>query len=229
MKTAGPKTNTYAYDEAGDTTSRPGNQAEQTLTWNSEGKLASTSEPAAGSKPKLDTTYLYDASGELLIRRSSGDGDTVLYLGSTEVHLTTKGTSKTLASTRYYSAAGQIIALRTATKDTTGTTLNYLAADPHGTASLVLTPATWAYTKRYTTPFGEARGVKPANWPDDKTFLGKPTDTITGLTHIGAREYDPTIGQFLSIDPVLSLDQNQSLNGYSYANNTPSPVATPPE
>ncbi|WP_406116095.1 RHS repeat-associated core domain-containing protein [Streptomyces sp. NBC_01014] len=221
VKTAGPKTNTYAYDEAGDTTSRPGNQAQQTLTWNSEGKLASTSEPSTSSKPELDTSYLYDASGELLIRRSSGDGDTVLYLGATEVHLTTQGTTKTLTGTRYYSAAGQTVALRTATKDTTGTTLNYLAADPHGTASLVLTPATWAYTKRYTTPFGETRGTKATNWPDDKAFLGKPTDTATGLTHIGAREYDPSIGQFLSVDPVLSLDQNQSLNGYSYANNTP--------
>ncbi|MFE1878330.1 RHS repeat-associated core domain-containing protein [Streptomyces diastatochromogenes] len=32
---------------------------------------------------------------------------------------------------------------------------------------------------------------------------------------------DPTIGQFISVDPLLSLDQHQSLNGYSYAGNTP--------
>ncbi|MGW1591421.1 RHS repeat-associated core domain-containing protein [Streptomyces sp. NPDC002386] len=62
---------------------------------------------------------------------------------------------------------------------------------------------------------------KPASWPDDKAFLGKPADGTTGLTHVGAREYDPTLGQFISVDPVLSLDQHQSLNGYSYAGNTP--------
>ncbi|WP_327389124.1 hypothetical protein [Streptomyces sp. NBC_01207] len=48
------------------------------------------------------------------------------------------------------------------------------------------------------------------------------------MTHVGAREYDAALGQFLSVDPVLSLDQNQSLNGYSYANNIRSPSATRP-
>lgn len=59
-------------------------------------------------------------------------------------------------------------------------------------------------TKRYTTPFGAARGATAGTWPDDKTFLGKPTDTGTNLTHVGAREYDPTLGQFISVDPLLS-------------------------
>ncbi|MEU6282109.1 RHS repeat-associated core domain-containing protein, partial [Streptomyces sp. NPDC047028] len=44
---------------------------------------------------------------------------------------------------------------------------------------------------------------------------------------IGAREYDPTTGQFLSTDPLLTLDQHQSLNGYSYANNNPVTQADP--
>ncbi|NEE21940.1 hypothetical protein G3M58_87705, partial [Streptomyces sp. SID7499] len=108
-------------------------QATQTLAWNSEGELASTTEPAAGTKPALNTSYLYDADGELLIRRATGDGDTVLYLGTTEVRLTVKGTAKTITGTRYYSAAGQTLAVRTATSGTTGTKLSFLAADHHGT------------------------------------------------------------------------------------------------
>lgn len=191
------------------------------MVWNSEGKLVSSSEPATGSKPKLATNYLYDASGELLIRRATGDGETVLYLGGTEVHLTTKGTTKTLSGTRYYTAAGQTIALRTATSGVSGTKLKFLCSDTHGTASIALEPATWAVTKRYTTPFGSTRGGPATTWPDDKGFLGKPADTTTGLTHIGAREYDPGIGQFISVDPILSVNQHQSLNGYSYASNTP--------
>ncbi|WP_369251085.1 RHS repeat-associated core domain-containing protein [Streptomyces sp. R41] len=66
------------------------------------------------------------------------------------------------------------------------------------------------------------------SWPDDKGFLGKPADTETGLTHVGAREYDPLIGRFLSADPILSADDHESINGYAYANNTPSPCPTPP-
>ncbi|MEU9761554.1 RHS repeat-associated core domain-containing protein [Streptomyces sp. NPDC047987] len=221
VKTTGARTASYIYDKAGNTTGRPGTQAAQTLTWNTEGELASTTEPAAGTKPALGTTYLYDADGELLIRRATGDGDTVLYLGATEVRLTTKGTTKTVSGTRYYSAAGQTIAVRTATLGTAGSKLSFLAADHHGTSSIATDATTQEVTKRYSTPFGAPRGTNPTTWPDDKAFLGKPADNTTGLTHIGAREYDPGIGQFISVDPVLSLDQHQSLNGYSYANNTP--------
>ncbi|MFJ6365217.1 RHS repeat-associated core domain-containing protein [Streptomyces globisporus] len=227
VKTTGAKAATYGYDQAGNTTTRPGTQATQTLAWNSEGELASTTEPAAGTKPALNTGYLYDADGELLIRRATGDGDTVLYLGTTEVRLTVKGTAKTVTGTRYYSAAGQTLAVRTATSGTTGTKLTFLAADHHGTTSIATDATTQAVTKRYSTPFGAPRGTKPTSWPDDKAFLGKPADSATGLTHIGAREYDPEIGQFISVDPLLSLDQHQSLNGYVYANNMPITASDP--
>ncbi|MCX4502838.1 hypothetical protein OOK53_10105 [Streptomyces anulatus] len=227
VKTTGAKAATYGYDLAGNTTTRPGTQATQTLAWNSEGELASTTEPAAGTKPALGTGYLYDADGELLIRRATGDGDTVLYLGSTEVRLTVKGTAKTVTGTRYYSAAGQTLAVRTATSGTAGTKLSFLAADHHGTSSIATDATTQAITKRYSTPFGAPRGTKPTSWPDDKAFLGKPADSATGLTHIGAREYDPGIGQFISVDPLLEIDKHQTLNGYSYAGQAPATNSDP--
>ncbi|MET7620495.1 RHS repeat-associated core domain-containing protein [Streptomyces sp. NPDC005408] len=224
----GTKTNSYGYDKAGNTTSRPGTQAQQTLTWNTEGKLVGSSEPAADTKPATGTSYLYDASGELLIRRNTtADGDTVLYLAGTEIRLTAKGATKTLSGTRNYTAAGQTIAVRTATAGTTGSKLNFLAADHHGTSSLAIDATTLAATKRYTTPFGARRGTAPTAWPDDKAFLGKPADATTGLTHVGAREYDPGIGQFISVDPVFASDQHQSLNGYSYANQNPATHSDP--
>ena len=100
--------------------------------------------------------------------------------------------------------------------------LTWLAADQHGTSALAVDATTQAVTKRYTTPFGADRGTGgTGTWPDDKGFLGKPADADTGLTHIGAREYDPVTGRFLSVDPVLTTDQAQSLNGYSYADNNP--------
>ncbi|NSL43664.1 putative adhesin [Streptomyces sp. 8P21H-1] len=214
-KTTGAQSATYAYDSAGNTTSRPGATAQQTLAWNPEGDLSKLTESAK------ETNYLYDASGELLIRRAKGDGDTVLYLGGTEVRLTTKGTTKTLSGTRYYSASGQTIAVRAATSGVSGTKLSFLAADHHGTSSIALDAATYAVTKRYSTPFGGTRGTKATTWPDDKAFLGKPADESTGLTHVGAREYDPAVGQFISVDPLLELDRHQTLNGYSYGAQSP--------
>ncbi|WP_228975077.1 RHS repeat-associated core domain-containing protein [Streptomyces sp. DH12] len=232
-KTTGARNATYTYDKSGNTLTRPGTQAQQTLTWNSEGKLVGTTEPAAGTKPALGTSYLYDASGELLIRRATGDGDTILYLGSTEIRLTTKGSRKTLTGTRYYTAAGKTIAVRTATAGVTGSKLSYLSADHHGTGTVALDATTMAVTKRYTTPFGAQRGPATPAWPDDKAFLGKPQDKTTGLTHIGAREYDPSTGLFLSVDPLLQLDIHQTLNGYTYgaqnpvANSDPSGLGVP--
>ncbi|UFR07077.1 RHS repeat-associated core domain-containing protein [Streptomyces sp. Go40/10] len=228
-KTTGARAATYSYDSSGNTTSRPGptdpktqTANQQTLAWNTEGDLAKLTE---GTK---ETSYLYDANGELLIRRAKGDGETVLYLGAgTELHLTVKGTTKTASATRYYTANGQTIAVRTATSGASGTKLSFLAADHHGTSSIALESGTYAVTKRYSTPFGAPRGTRPASWPDDKSFLGKPADDATGLTHVGAREYDPVIGQFTSVDPALVLDQHQSLNGYAYANNAPATFSDP--
>ncbi|MEU6593683.1 RHS repeat-associated core domain-containing protein [Streptomyces sp. NPDC046881] len=219
---AGARTGTYTYDNSGNTISRPGPTAQQSLTWNTEGDLAKLTESTE------ETSYLYDANGELLIRRAKGDGETVLYLGAgTELHLTVKGTTKTVSGIRHYTANDQTIAVRTATSGVSGSKLSFLAADHHGTSGIALDATTYAITKRYTTPFGAPRGTKPTSWPDDKAFLSKPTDNNTGLTHVGAREYDPRIGQFLSVDPLLNLQEHQSLNGYAYSNNNPASLADP--
>ncbi|MFJ5212308.1 polymorphic toxin-type HINT domain-containing protein [Streptomyces nigra] len=220
-----PTVATYVYDKAGNTTSRPGTQAGQTLTWDNEGNLSQVSEPAAGTKPATKTKYLYDADGELLIRRAATtDGETILYLGSTEVRLTVSnnGANKTLSGTRYYPGG----AVRTAEAGTSS--LSFQAGDHHGTMSLTVKDnTTQAATRRYLTPFGAPRGSEPSTWPDDKAFLGKTADDTSGLTHIGAREYDPTIGQFISIDPLLETDKSQTLNGYTYGAQNPVTYSDP--
>ncbi len=212
----------YVYDKTGNTTERVksvGSTAEQSLDWNEEGRLSRLTDDDDATA----TNYVYDADGQLLIRRDNAtDGETVLYLGATEVHLKT---GKKWAS-RYYTAAGAAIALRT---NETGTEkLSFLASDHHSTGSVSLTAdSAQTLTKRYTTPFGTPRGKPTGTWPDDKAFLGMPADTGTGLTHIGAREYDPTTGQFISVDPLLQLNLHQTLNGYAYPGQNPVTVADP--
>lgn len=195
----------YTYDEQGNTTKRYGTTGTaQSLVWDLEGELTRLTE---GTKT---TDYLYDANGTLLIRR--GPVKTVLYLAGQELHYDT-GANK-FSAQRYY-PAGDATAVRTETG------LSWMVDDHHGTASMTVDATTQAVTRRYTKPFGEARGTTPAAWPDDKGFLGKPADADTGLTHIGAREYDPATGRFLSVDPILAPEDHESLNGYAYSNNTP--------
>ncbi|MFF5639506.1 polymorphic toxin-type HINT domain-containing protein [Streptomyces sp. NPDC012825] len=200
----------YAYNSLGNTTKRPGTTGDQTLTWNIEGK------PATLTEGTNTTAYLYDASGELLIRR--GPTKTVLYLpGGQELHYDT--VAKAFSAQRYY-GAGSGKALRT------NTGLSWIVDDHHGTASMSVDATTQAVTRRYTKPFGEARGNTPT-WVDDKGFLGKPQDEETGLTHIGAREYDPDLGRFISVDPILAPDTHESVNGYTYSRNAPTTFSDP--
>lgn len=210
----------YAYDADGNTTKRPDGSTTQKLEWDSEGRLSRlTEDPSGAARP---TDYIYGADGNLLIRRNtSGGGETVLYLGATEVHLQS---GKTWAS-RYYTHAGSTIAL---CSNQSGTKkITYLAGDQHGTSTTAITSDDQALTKRYLTPFGSNRASGATNWRDDKGFLGKTADTDTGLTHIGARQYDPAIAQFISVDPLLQSDIPQTLNGYSYGAQNPVSHADP--
>ena len=47
----------------------------------------------------------------------------------------------------------------------------------------------------------------------------------TGLTHLGAREYDPSTGRFISDDPVTDTNDPQQINGYTYANGAPATMS----
>ncbi|ELP68602.1 hypothetical protein STRTUCAR8_03597 [Streptomyces turgidiscabies Car8] len=215
----------YSYDTTGNTTGRPNGTDTQTLTWNPEGQLDTLTEKTGSGIAKGTTSHVYDADGGLLIRRNVG-GETVLYLdGGTEIHLDTSTSTPKYWAQRYYTVGGSPIALRSNKSGTS--TLTWLATDQHGTSSLAIDAATQAVTKRYTTAFGGPRAGGTGTWPDDKAFLGASADSGTGLTHLGAREYDPSTGRFISVDPLLNLAEQQSLNGYTYSNNNPATLADP--
>ena len=48
-----------------------------------------------------------------------------------------------------------------------------------------------------------------------------PRTPAPDLTHLGAREYDPNTGRFISVDPLMDLSDPQQMHGYAYANNNP--------
>lgn len=59
-------------------------------------------------------------------------------------------------------------------------------------------------------------------------FTGHVTDTVTGLSYMQQRYYDPSVGRFLGVDP-LSADANTggNFNRYWYANNNPYKFSDP--
>ncbi|MFF1867816.1 polymorphic toxin-type HINT domain-containing protein [Kitasatospora herbaricolor] len=207
VDTTGPgaRTDTFTYDATGNTIRRVTAGGDQALEWNSEGRLAKSS---IGGK---ETTFLYDADGNRLLRR---DPDaTTLYLSGQELKLT-KATNQ-VTGTRFIAAG-----LATIVKGSDGS-LNYLLADQQNTGQVTVDANSLAYTRTTTTPFGGPRGAQPASRPTDKGFVGGTTDASTGLTHLGAREYDVANGRFISVDPIMDLTDAQQINGYAYSNNDP--------
>ena len=201
----GARLDEYSYDETGNTTLRKLGGDEQKLEWDAEGHLAKV------TKGNQVSEYLYDADGNRLIRR---DPDaTTLYLGSTELKLARP--SNALSATRYITA-GAAIAVRTSDGQ-----LNYQLVDHHGTAQETINAATQATTRRKFTPYGQNRGAAPPVWPGEKGFVGGTIDAATGLTHLGAREYDADTGRFVSVDPIMDSSDPQQIHGYAYSNNSP--------
>ncbi|MEU6180786.1 polymorphic toxin-type HINT domain-containing protein [Streptomyces coeruleorubidus] len=59
-------------------------------------------------------------------------------------------------------------------------------------------------------------------------FVGGVDDSeSTGLQHLGAREYDPAAGRFVSVDPLLTPGDPQAFNAYAYSNNNPMTFSDP--
>jgi RHS repeat-associated protein len=125
-----------------------------------------------------------------------------------------------VTGTRYYSHAGRVVAMRTAAGG-----VSWLMSDQQGTSMIALTAGDQTATQRRETPFGAPRGSVPS-WPNEKGFVGGTMDP-TGTTHLGAREYDPTVGRFISADPVIDHGDPQQQNGYAYANNSPVTMSDP--
>ncbi|GAB3935984.1 RHS repeat-associated core domain-containing protein [Kribbella albertanoniae] len=206
----GTKVNTYGYDETGNLTERNLAGTGETFRWDVEGELESV------TKAGKTTSFVYDADGNRLLRRD-GTG-TTFYFGQTELLLKPTGE---ISGTRYYEHAKKTVAVRV------GNDVTWLGNDHHGTPELAINAADQSFERRRTTPFGELRGPAPANWPGQKGFVGGVNDPSTGLVHLQAREYDPTIGKFISVDPVADYEDAQQLNGYAYANNSPITYSDP--
>ncbi|MFJ6199936.1 RHS repeat-associated core domain-containing protein [Micromonospora sp. NPDC092111] len=212
VRTTGPGgelTDSYRYDADGNTTGRTVNGKAQVLDWDAEGHVSIITENGK------TTSFVYDAEGNRLLRRDATG--TTLYLGHTEVHQPTSGTA---TATRYYAYQGQPVAMRK------GGQVSWLTSDHHGTGEIAIDSATMAVTRRLLTPYGTARGGT-GTWPGERGFVGGNIDPGTGLTHLGAREYDPGTGRFISVDPIIDIDDPQQMHGYAYSSNNPTSFSDP--
>ncbi|MCX4674867.1 polymorphic toxin-type HINT domain-containing protein [Streptomyces sp. NBC_01433] len=172
--------------------------------------------------PADETTYVYGPSGERLMALTANTR--TLFLGDTTVSVNSDGTPA--YTERYYQQPGAPVVMRF--KQGGGAEqVSMQVTDQNGTAYINVQLAAGNAVKfDKTDPFGAKRN-ESANWSSHKGYIGGNDDKASGLIHLGAREYEPETGRFLSADPVLDLADPVQMNGYVYCENNPVTFADP--
>jgi RHS repeat-associated protein len=203
-------TSTDGYDAAGNMTNYQSGGYLQQYTWNDQDQLTQTSDNSGDN-----TTYIYDADGNLLLQ-TDNTTTTTLYLPDEEITASTSTSPTTYTADRYYTLGGVTVAVRPSAGD-----IQYLTGNQQNTSTTAVDATTLAATYRYYGPFGNQLAPDPGNWPGNKAFVGGTSDTITGLTNLGAREYNTALSTFVTPDPILTPDDPQDLDPYTYAADNP--------
>ncbi|MFE4542361.1 RHS repeat-associated core domain-containing protein [Arthrobacter sp. NPDC056727] len=198
--------------------------------------------PATGTAGSASSRY-YDAAGNL-VGIVDGSGTTIT-LGKTTAHATTTGAK---SATRSYDFLGNVIAERIASGTTVR--LAFVVSDSVNTAQTILQPTTTTAGStaitRYTDPFGLARGATQsatgtgayatapatvkgtgsntanlAGFSASNGYIAGLGDTVSSLTHLGARDLDPVTGAFTTPDPVLKPSEARNFSAYIYSEGDP--------
>jgi len=207
VTSTGGASTAFTYDEAGFTTGIDRDGSVDVLNWAPTGRLESVVSEEGTSK------YFDGADGQRLLRVDA-DGDMTAWVAGYELTYT-KATAK-VEATRYYKHGDSVVGVRNGLG-----TIQWLAGDHHGTNQWIVDGDRLLATVQRRDPFGNVRGAAASSWPDQRGFVGGIENEDVGITTVGAREYDPTVGRFLSADPIMDLMDPQQINGYAYAENAP--------
>lgn len=106
-----------------------------------------------------------------------------------------------------------------------GATVTYIYTDGQGSPVAEADGAGNVTATFDYTPLGSTLLGTQQNGPG---YTGHVADPDTSLTYMQARYYDPSVGQFLSVDPVmLTAGRVTALGAYTYAENNPTTRTDP--
>jgi RHS repeat-associated protein len=214
----------YSYDADGQELTAPtgasGSTQTRTSTYTTHQQVDTIKATAAGDT--LHRTYLGAGNDERIASDVSATVTDKQANGPLGISSYTRVTSGVAGTPTYVTRdpQGGLIGLRT------GGSHIYLETDNLGSVLKVVTSA-GAVANSYTyDPYGVTTGSS-GTVLEPFRYTGAYTDQTTGLTKLGARYYDPTLGRFTQTDPQTHPDDVNQSSPYPYAGNDPINIVDP--
>jgi len=193
----------YTYDSNGNTTSKTDSTGTTSYSWDYENRLTQVTLPGQGGTVQ----FKYDPFGRR-IEKIAPSGTTIFAYDGDNVTETTNQSGGILS--RF--AQGQNIDEPLAESNSSGT--YFYEQDGLGSVTS-LTNGTGQLAQTYTyDSFGNTTH-STGSLTNPFQYTGREFDTETGLYYYRARYYDPSIGRFISEDPV------RLISSYAYVRNNP--------
>jgi RHS repeat-associated protein len=216
----------FSYDANGNMLTGRG----QTITWTSYNK------PSSIVNGSISSSFSYTPDRQYFAQNAnySNGYENTIYIGG----LLEKVTSATVTDYRHTIRVGSV-AINVVRSTGNNSNTYYSTQDPLG-SNAVMTNSTGAVVINESfDAYGNRRGSGWTGSPTsgDWTEISVTTrrgytghtmlDNVT-LVHMNGRVYDPQLGRFLSVDPIVNtIALSQALNPYSYVMNNPLSMIDP--
>jgi len=229
-RVSGERNASYCYDEGGNMLSGNG----KTIAYSAFNK------PTLIDSASATVTFAYGPGRGLIKQVTTANGKTVTKrsFGSYE-HLMTTESGQTTLKERISLPGGVVISFENGDENTKEE--SYLFTDVLG-STVAVANALGQVTERYRyDPWGRPRmadwqAINDGDWAvlereegaTGRGFTGHQMLDEVGIIHMGGRIYDPTLGRFMSADPIVKgLSNVESYNRYSYVLNSPMSFTDP--
>ncbi len=201
--TAGAAVVTLGYDAQGNLASKGG----QSYTFDYGNRLKSVPGVAG---------YRYDAQGRRVLDWASAGNILPMYSMGGQLLFDENHRVVGTRASDYVYLSGSLLATYERNYSTGVSEFKYQHTDALGSPVAVTNQSAQVIERTNYEPYGNVIGRTNNDKPG---YTGHVMDSATGLTYMQQRYYDPSIGRFLSTDPVQALGGRFSR--YDYANNNP--------